>query len=283
MSQDLLRALRDEFAAAPLADLHHACILLDPDESLHETGFQPFHEVWQTGEPITDSELRFRNGSVSRGRFFGDRNVYRQYRRPGNRAAAALEGLPVAADFLARLPYPPSRRGNGFLAWTEFLYFIANDDNPRVRVQESVAFVWRNDWDAPDRGHELEASPFCRWLDQNLYGASAAALDLLLIDPTQTDEPAGGGVDDATAYRPAKEFLVAPFSDYKAIRKALEKNPRIRTRRPTTRRLLIHAGDWHEMRNHCTEMDPLDMPAEAVDKAVREVERRKAEVRNSRK
>lgn len=81
--------------------------------------------------------------------------------------------------------------------------------------------------------------------------------------------------DDPTAYRPAKEFM---NGNYKAISKVLVEYPWIRRHKPSKQRLLIHAGDWQEYVNKKQSAgDPLDQPAEVVDAAVAEVERRKAE------
>jgi hypothetical protein len=103
--------------------------------------------------------------------------------------------------------------------------------------------------------------------------------------PARGAAQAGAG-DDPTAYRPMKEFLDPErFPDYGSIRRALTAHPWIRTRRPSpkARRRFIHAGDWQSMLNQQTATDPLDVPAETVDAAVKEVERREAEARAARK
>jgi hypothetical protein len=90
--------------------------------------------------------------------------------------------------------------------------------------------------------------------------------------------------DDPTAYRPAKEFLDQKrYPSYQAIRKALQAAPWIRTQKPSSQRLNIHASDWQRMLNQPVVADPLDLPAETVDAAVKAVEQRKAEVRKTRK
>jgi hypothetical protein len=198
-----LCTLRDQFAAAPLADLHHACLVLAPGEAVHETAFGPFFEAqpWTAGPPVTNSLIRFTDGSAHFGRFFGDPAVYRQFRRLGNAAAAALADVPAAAEFLARLRPPPASSREGFLAWVAYLYeFAAGRSDPRLRSGESMAQVWRNDWDAPDLAADgPEAYPYCRWLESNLYAASAAAIDLLLGPPAEAS-PANG----VAAVRPKK-------------------------------------------------------------------------------
>jgi hypothetical protein len=123
-----------------------------------------------------------------------------------------------------------------------------------------------------------------------LAGMDAATESVVALAVESDGSPpreAPEGADDPTAYRAAKEFLVEPFSDYKAICKALAKNSWIRTRRPSpkARRLFIHAGDWHEMLNRRTTTDPLEFTAETVDAAMnaaKEVDRRKREVDRQR-
>jgi hypothetical protein len=83
---------------------------------------------------------------------------------------------------------------------------------------------------------------------------------------------------DPTAFRAAKEF-VKPGEGFKDIHKTLKKNEWIRTHKPSKQRLLIHAGDWAEAQSHVRVADPLDLPAEDVDKAAEEVQKRKTEER----
>jgi hypothetical protein len=98
--------------------------------------------------------------------------------------------------------------------------------------------------------------------------------------------PVEAVADDPTAYRPASEFLDDDrFPTHAAIRKALDANPWIRTRRPKGKngkpipnRLEIHAGHWHEFLQQPQPVDPLDNPAPIVD-AVMELERSKEEAR----
>jgi hypothetical protein len=82
---------------------------------------------------------------------------------------------------------------------------------------------------------------------------------------------------DATAFVPAKELLKKPFDTYPRLRAALEKNRWIRTRKPSPQRLEVHAGDWHRFlaQRQSAPPDPLDLPAEVVDAAVRVVQERK--------
>src|SRR5262249_60067344 len=56
---------------------------------------------------------------------------------------------------------------------------------------------------------------------------------------------------DDSAFRPAKEMLKEPFGTYKAINRALEDNPWIRRKSPSSNRLLIHAGDWSKFWPNC--------------------------------
>jgi hypothetical protein len=92
------------------------------------------------------------------------------------------------------------------------------------------------------------------------------------------------GGDDESVYRPMKEFVKEPFDTFAKVTSILKKNPWIRTLKPNPRRLKIHAGDWQKFLNEgaTSPVDPLDMPAEMVDEAVREVEERKAKVRGSK-
>ena len=103
----------------------------------------------------------------------------------------------------------------------------------------------------------------------------------------QTSIPPGEVVDES-AYVPASRFIDDKHPNFKAINKALQNNSWIRNRRPLSkagkenpRRLEIHAGDWHKYLGRCREgmTDPLDLPADVVEKAVKEVEQRKAQER----
>jgi hypothetical protein len=86
----------------------------------------------------------------------------------------------------------------------------------------------------------------------------------------------------ADAYLPANAFLDDVSPTYKAIRKALARDPRIRRRRPRTKdgredphRLEIHAADWKRFRDGPRPADPLDVPAAVADVEVREAEARR--------
>jgi hypothetical protein len=98
---------------------------------------------------------------------------------------------------------------------------------------------------------------------------------------------------DLSAYKPAGSFIDSTHPTYKHVRRALAKNPWIKTVRPMSRktgkpvrnRLLIHAGDWKdyllEESKHAS-ADPMDLPAETVLDVVQELEGRKARVRAGR-
>lgn len=115
---------------------------------------------------------------------------------------------------------------------------------------------------------------------------AVASLRLLADAPSELPPAAPPPpFNDPTAYRPAKEFIGDAFPTAKAIRKELDANPTIRTRRPIGRngepipnRLEIHAGDWHDFINRPKQTDPLDNPAAIVD-AVMEAEGRKEKIR----
>jgi hypothetical protein len=85
---------------------------------------------------------------------------------------------------------------------------------------------------------------------------------------------------DTAGYITAKgmmELLSERFPTIKAVRKHLEKHPAVRRKKPSPQRLLIHVGDLlKSLQNAGTAADPLDLPAEIVDKAVKEMELRKA-------
>ena len=96
------------------------------------------------------------------------------------------------------------------------------------------------------------------------------------------DAKAVGGVDD-DAFRPASEFVKGPFDTFAKVRKVLKQNTWIRTQKPNKQRLKIHAGDWQKFLNvGPASVDPLDLPAEMVDKAVKEVADRTAKERTNR-
>lgn len=91
--------------------------------------------------------------------------------------------------------------------------------------------------------------------------------------PPPADPPAPLVTDDP--FRPAKEFLdTERFPDFKTIHKHLAAHPEVRTRKPSPRRLKIHAADWIKS---LANTDPLDLPCTVVD-AIRDAETRKAEI-----
>jgi len=89
--------------------------------------------------------------------------------------------------------------------------------------------------------------------------------------------------DDLTAFRPAKEMLDETCPTYKALNRTLKANPWVRIRRPSPRRLEVHAGDWARLiaGRSSGRGDALDLPAAVVDEVVR-IERRKREVQRKR-
>ena len=101
-----------------------------------------------------------------------------------------------------------------------------------------------------------------------------------LAEPEATQQETVG--EDESAYRPAKEFYGdgKPIADIKKLHKVLKENKWIRSCKPNPQRLRIHAGDMHKYLSQPKQAaDPLDLPSEVVDAAVRAVEQRKAEER----
>jgi hypothetical protein len=70
--------------------------------------------------------------------------------------------------------------------------------------------------------------------------------------------------ESEAAYRPAKEFLHPQLCrTHKQLARLLLKNPAIRTRRPRSNRLEVHAGDWQDfLRLRGAEV--FDLPAALV-------------------
>jgi hypothetical protein len=133
---------------------------------------------------------------------------------------------------------------------------------------------------------------------QSLHGEAAAAIHSLaaealkfyaaLQQPQAGQDGAANALDqDDTAFRPAKEIRERfDFQDQFELRRFLKAHPTIRTRLAKTKagrdipnRPLIHIGDVEAAkRSEPGITDPLDLPADKVDRAVAEVQRRKAEV-----
>jgi hypothetical protein len=109
---------------------------------------------------------------------------------------------------------------------------------------------------------------------QQTASAQAAEAGRAGVESPQTDVP------DPAAFRPAHEFLDAVrFKTFKAIRRALQRNPWIRSRKPSKQRLEIHAGDWMSFRSASNSFEALDDDAETVATYLAEVESRKQEIR----
>src|SRR5262249_37334622 len=88
-------------------------------------------------------------------------------------------------------------------------------------------------------------------------------------------------IEDPDSFRPARDFLIAPFDTFKAISRVLKKNHWIRRRKPSKQRLEIHAGDWHKFLSQNPSDDMFDQSAAVVD-AMLETEKRKDEIRRNR-
>jgi hypothetical protein len=151
-----------------------------------------------------------------------------------------------------------------------------------------------------------QCRPFIpRWKEERLISANAFDVSLapggraVLAEAEAAERPPAGAPTDPDGgelYRPAKELLKADGwpGTYKQLRAALDAHPEIRryhpvsprTGWPVLNRLLVHLGDWlayleKRGREAAGGVDPLDLPSEVVDRAVREVARRKAEVDRS--
>ena len=118
------------------------------------------------------------------------------------------------------------------------------------------------------------------------YNVVRAWIDREWAAVSRTPPKADQGGDD-TAFRPAKEIRERfDFQDQFELRRFLTTHPTIRTKLAKTKdgkdipnRPLIHIGDVEAAkRSEPRITDPLDLPAEKVDRAVEEVQRRKAEV-----
>jgi hypothetical protein len=209
MAADVLRTLQREFAGASLADLHHGCQILTPDETIawekdlprreRELVGRP-HHGWQiltpgetvesaaylpalerelVGRPLAVTFLRLPDGRTCHGCFFGDPDTLRRYRRLSRVVAQNLRDVPAAARYLDALPAPlPADVREPGLVWTQLLYVLGDCcDSPRLRVGHDVWQIWSDD--APTIYIPRH------WLAQDLFTASAAALDLIL----QPQEP----------------------------------------------------------------------------------------------
>lgn len=89
----------------------------------------------------------------------------------------------------------------------------------------------------------------------------------------------------ATDYVGAMKLICDRYPTYRDVKKALVDNPQIRTKKPTpkARRLNVHRGDWFGFIEQQSEaVSPADLPAEAVDAFVEEVEKRKELVRREK-
>jgi len=107
------------------------------------------------------------------------------------------------------------------------------------------------------------------------------AVDELAEPPPAAALGAQTVVEDDSAYRPAKEFLDTQFTTYKRLRAALKANPWIRTQKPSTQRLVIHAGDWQRFRKglDAAGFGALDLSAETVEAFMAEVRNRQQEIK----
>jgi hypothetical protein len=88
--------------------------------------------------------------------------------------------------------------------------------------------------------------------------------------PAEVKQP-----DDPTAFRPAKEFVDAGrFRTARLVKKALRDHPWVRRRHPSRFRLLIHAGDMHELKRRLdgaefAALDAIPAVAAAFEAAVK--------------
>ncbi len=127
--------------------------------------------------------------------------------------------------------------------------------------------------DLRDPNKELAFMPMFLKALENQFDDTLAAIQIAAVDVTIPSDQT-----DDSAFRPAKEFLGEQFDTYGKLTAALERNPSIRNRKPSKQRLEIHAGDWLKFLNEraAEQIDSLDLSAELVDDAVKNIEARKA-------
>jgi hypothetical protein len=120
---------------------------------------------------------------------------------------------------------------------------------------------------------------------QDWSDACRVAAALLRNEATKAAErrrAAGEAAGDPAAYRPAKEFLDTQHAPtYKALRALLGKHTWIRRYNPSPQRLVIHAGDWHQLLaalDKCV-FEKLDANPEIVAAFVEEARRRQEDIR----
>ncbi len=83
---------------------------------------------------------------------------------------------------------------------------------------------------------------------------------------------------DTSAYIPAKEVVGDEYAgDYKDLHRILRDNPFIRTRKPSTQRLEVHAGDWNRYKRQRDKA--LDEPA--IEPLIDAIQKRSAKERQS--
>ncbi len=162
---------------------------------------------------------------------------------------------------------------------------LAGDDHTKLRLGIALAkdrFVPSLRWTVNQAVWAAVASIF----DSDDLSACGPVADLLEQEADRIDGEATAEQVADTSYQPAKQIQERyKFGNMAALRKFLDEHPEIRTHRPKTKagkedhhRQRVHIGDMEEAWRKHTLADPLDLPAETVDQAVSEIQRRKAEV-----
>ncbi|HWY86029.1 MAG TPA: hypothetical protein VNX28_04860 [Gemmataceae bacterium] len=139
-----------------------------------------------------------------------------------------------------------------------------------------------NTWNWPELGKRLQDQLHGfdteAWTAEIKWESSQVLAHVRDTPQTTAGGETGGQPVDHNVFRPAKEFLMAPYDTYRAINAVLDENPWIGKRRPRHNRLEIHAGDWIKFLAATKPADPLDALAETVD-AVMETKARQDKIR----
>jgi hypothetical protein len=182
-----LRSVRDNFqqVASSAPDLWYGMFCIYGD--IPEEGVAPIDLV-STREPLAVKPcyqvgaVRRPDGARAEGFLFGNRRALEQFRSLGNAAYLALLDSP-RKDIADSLPPPHSPRER-FPRWLDVLCLLAGlRPSPLLSTRESIISVSLGDWTT-----EEESSGFAHvnsvFLEQNVFVASAAAIDLILSGPS---------------------------------------------------------------------------------------------------
>ena len=130
-----------------------------------------------------------------------------------------------------------------------------------------------------DRNHyETQDEPVdgrCRPLSEVMQWIVAATDKLIRVSKKQQDDQTNS--DD---FVPASLLAVKHFPTYKLFKKFLGQHPEIRTKKPSTNRLVVHASDFIRAKaaRDAQHFDALGLPAEMVDAFIAETKKRQAKL-----